>query len=232
VQALKETAVAGPVTNQSFLAALLSDGDVRAGRMDTGLIGRDIERFSARPDLANAVALGVATLLQNVGDDAEELTFPDRATPWGARDGFQLGAPRVERRRLTVNGVLAEFEVEWDAQGPIVTGGNGASDIAAYSEHRPGPGAQTDLSLPVYDAGSVSDGNTGDTVRAPINGKVARVFVSEGHVVAKGDRIAVVEAMKMEHVLHAVRDGTIAKVAVREGQQVTQGTLMVSLVEG
>ena len=55
------------------------------------------------------------------------------------------------------------------------------------------------------------------------------MFVKEGDTVAKGDRIAVVEAMKMEHVLHAARDGTIAKVAVAENQQVAQGALVAAL---
>ena len=48
---------------------------------------------------------------------------------------------------------------------------------------------------------------------------------------AKGERIAVVEAMKMEHVLHAARDGTIGKLAVKEGQQVNQGALIAALAE-
>jgi 3-methylcrotonyl-CoA carboxylase alpha subunit len=49
--------------------------------------------------------------------------------------------------------------------------------------------------------------------------------------VAKGDRIAVVEAMKMEHVLHAPRDGTIRTVGVIEGEQVAQGALVAVLAE-
>jgi 3-methylcrotonyl-CoA carboxylase alpha subunit len=85
---------------------------------------------------------------------------------------------------------------------------------------------------PVYDASAVDDGHAGDHVRAPINGKVARIFVTEGQAISKGDRIAVVEAMKMEHVLHAARDGTIARVAAAEGAQVNQGALIASLAEG
>jgi 3-methylcrotonyl-CoA carboxylase alpha subunit len=50
-------------------------------------------------------------------------------------------------------------------------------------------------------------------------------------MVSKGDRVAVVEAMKMEHVLLAGRDGTIAKVAASEGAQVNQGALIASLAE-
>ena len=54
-------------------------------------------------------------------------------------------------------------------------------------------------------------------------------YVKPGDSVAKGDRIAVVEAMKMEHVLHAVRAGRVAKLAVKEGQQVTLAALIATL---
>ena len=92
-------------------------------------------------------------------------------------------------------------------------------------------GEQVEIRWPRYDADDIDDGLAGDAVRAPINGKVARIFVKIGDAVAKGDRLAVVEAMKMEHVLAAARDGVIASVAVGEGQQVSQGALIVSLEE-
>ena len=60
---------------------------------------------------------------------------------------------------------------------------------------------------------------------------MAKVFVTKGAEVAKGDRVAVVEAMKMEHVLHAPRDGVIDKLAVKEGEQVVLGTLIATLAE-
>ena len=90
---------------------------------------------------------------------------------------------------------------------------------------------QIELRWPTYDASSVAEDGDGGSVRAPIIGRVAKLFVSEGDSVAKGDRIAVVEAMKMEHVLHAARAGRIAKLAVKEGQQVTQGALIAALAE-
>ena len=82
---------------------------------------------------------------------------------------------------------------------------------------------------PTFDASASEDEGDGCSIRAPIIGRVAKVFVREGDSIAKGDRIAVVEAMKMEHVLHAARDGRIDKLAVKEGQQVTQGALIASL---
>ncbi len=241
VEALKETILAGPVSNQSFLAALLSDADVRAARMDTGSIGRDLERFSARPVRDAALASGIATFLDDLADEAEFSASCDPTSPWSVRDGFQLGSPRREQRTLVVNGTSTKVDYAWSTSGPHIPapGPHDLDPLTSYFEHRPGPGrllviadgAQIEIARPVYDASAVDDGHAGDHVRAPINGKVARVFVAEGQTVIKGDRIAVVEAMKMEHVLHAARDGTIAKVAASEGQQVTQGTLIASLAE-
>jgi 3-methylcrotonyl-CoA carboxylase alpha subunit len=71
----------------------------------------------------------------------------------------------------------------------------------------------------------------GGVVKAPMHGKLVAVFVTPGERVEKGQRLAVVEAMKMEHVLHAPRDGTIEKVAVKEGEQVVLGAVIATLAE-
>ena len=111
--------------------------------------------------------------------------------------------------------------------------------FSRYAEYRPEPGTlnvivdgtQTTLRKPIYDASDIEDGAASGSVRAPINGRVAKLFVTAGAAVAKGDKIAVVEAMKMEHVITAAVAGTIDKVAVSEGAQVTQGTLLAHIVE-
>ena len=90
-------------------------------------------------------------------------------------------------------------------------------------------GAQTTLRRPAYDAADIENGAATGAIRAPINGRVSKVFVSVGATVAKGDKIAVVEAMKMEHVIAAAIDGTIDKIAVTEGAQITQGTLIAHI---
>jgi 3-methylcrotonyl-CoA carboxylase alpha subunit len=162
-----------------------------------------------------------------------------RLSPWQVTDGFQLGGARTERRTLLVNGSSTVFELTWSKDGVAIVGAQPRARNRTLFEHYLGQGrmlivedgVQTELALPTYDASAIEDGHAGDAIRAPINGKVARVFVAEGQAVAKGDRIAVVEAMKMEHVLHAARDGTIAKVAAAEGAQVNQGALIASLAE-
>jgi 3-methylcrotonyl-CoA carboxylase alpha subunit len=88
---------------------------------------------------------------------------------------------------------------------------------------------QIALSWPTFDVDAAVEDGDGSSVRAPIIGRVAKVFVKAGDKVAKGDRIAVVEAMKMEHVLHAARDGVIDKLAAKEGDQVVTGALIATL---
>jgi 3-methylcrotonyl-CoA carboxylase alpha subunit len=69
----------------------------------------------------------------------------------------------------------------------------------------------------------------GDAVVAPMPGLVRDVAVKAGQAVGEGDRLIVLEAMKMEHVLRAPRSGVVAEVTVASGDQVTAGALMVRL---
>jgi 3-methylcrotonyl-CoA carboxylase alpha subunit len=142
---------------------------------------------------------------------------------------------------VLVDGVPTRVDVAWAAAGPevrladlgppyppvaVLQIASGPSPLYVLHDMR-----QTEVAWPTYEAGAVDGAADGTSIRAPIIGRVAKVFVKAGDTVAKGDRIAVIEAMKMEHVLHALRDGVIDKVAVAEGQQVGQGALIAALAE-
>ena len=60
-------------------------------------------------------------------------------------------------------------------------------------------------------------------VRAPMHGKVLGVLVEQGARVTRGQRLAIIEAMKMEHTLVAPIDGTVAEIAVAADAQVAEG---------
>ena len=141
---------------------------------------------------------------------------------------------------MVADGVPTKVDVVWGAEGPSVTvaGNHGAPPWQRRSIRVVGEGSptyvlhdmrQTVLAWPTFDAAGGEDAGDGSAIRAPIIGRVAKVFVAPGDTVAKGDRIAVVEAMKMEHVLHAPRDGTVESVAVKEGEQVVQGAVVAVL---
>lgn len=62
---------------------------------------------------------------------------------------------------------------------------------------------------------------------APMPGVISRVFVSTGQSVKAGDVLVSIEAMKMETALHAERDGTIAEVQVKAGDQIDAKDLLI-----
>jgi geranyl-CoA carboxylase alpha subunit len=72
-------------------------------------------------------------------------------------------------------------------------------------------------------------GGAGTEVLAPMSGKVVAVLVGEDASVEKGQRLAVVEAMKMQHELTAGCSGTVTRVAVKPGDQVAARQLLVEL---
>jgi 3-methylcrotonyl-CoA carboxylase alpha subunit len=241
--AIECTFVAGPRTNTAFLHALLQHPAFAGATMDTGLIGRDLERLTAVAPNPAAIAHGVEAMLSRAREEAEDLRSDggrgERLSPWSARDGFQLGSPRRQQLTVLADGVPTGVEVDWGPAGPRarLPGSDTARDPPIPFQ-RAGDGnpfyvlhdmRQTELAWPTYEADTIDAAGDGASIRAPIVGRVARVFVKPGEAVARGDRIAVVEAMKMEHVLHAPRDGVIAKVAVAEGRQVEEGALIAAL---
>ena len=66
-------------------------------------------------------------------------------------------------------------------------------------------------------------------VTAPMPGKVVRVLVKPGDAVTARQGLVVVEAMKMENELRAARDGRVRDVAVKEGQSVDAGTVLLTV---
>jgi acetyl/propionyl-CoA carboxylase alpha subunit len=66
-------------------------------------------------------------------------------------------------------------------------------------------------------------------LEAPMPGKVTAVRVAPGQAVRKGEEVLVVEAMKMENALRAPRDGTVKSVAVKVGDMVNPGVVLVEL---
>ncbi|MFV2035681.1 MAG: biotin/lipoyl-containing protein, partial [Halocynthiibacter sp.] len=70
---------------------------------------------------------------------------------------------------------------------------------------------------------------SGNLIEAPMPGLVKAVYVTVGAVVARGDRLAVLEAMKMEHTLTSARDGVVAEVLCAVGTQVEAGVALIRL---
>jgi 3-methylcrotonyl-CoA carboxylase alpha subunit len=83
--------------------------------------------------------------------------------------------------------------------------------------------------LSLYDpfAAAEEQGGTADRITAPMPGKVIQVLVRPGDAVKRGQPLAVLEAMKMEHTLSASADALVATVDVSAGDQVNEGAVIV-----
>jgi 3-methylcrotonyl-CoA carboxylase alpha subunit len=239
--ALGDTIVIGPRVNTPFLEAIIAQPDFRASRFDTGFIDQHLsELLATEPaEAAQAAADGVAFLLErermrlvSAGPVDETASWRD---PWSADDGFSLGPSRALAFDIAVDGVEGRALIAWGAGGPQVSVDGVAAQRAGRIMEVP-DGVIVIGSRPHHVAfkradtsGSAPAGE--DTVRAPMNGKVIAVLVAPGQQVKLGARVAVMEAMKMEHSLTAPRDGIVADVAAA-GAQVVEGAMVVRLEPG
>ncbi|MDK3072371.1 acetyl/propionyl/methylcrotonyl-CoA carboxylase subunit alpha [Sedimentitalea sp. JM2-8] len=234
-RALSGTQVAGTVTNLAFLGALARHDGFAAGDVDTGLIGRDLDKLvtPAEPAPRIKVAAGMAALnvIETGWDSGFTLWQPlvrGVSLAWqGAPFELNLRAEGPDRQRWTVDGseVLAErvagvWQVEGLALPEIAVAG---STVTVFDDY----GLAFDIVDPLARAaGATGDGNL---IEAPMPGLVKAVLARPGQEVAQGDRLAVLEAMKMEHALLAARDGVVAEVLVSDGEQVEAGSALVRL---
>jgi len=85
------------------------------------------------------------------------------------------------------------------------------------------------LSAPGVGQRVASQQNKGCRIRSPMVGRVLAVKIAPGQVVAKGEEMIVIEAMKMENKIFAPQAGVVDQVSVRQDQQVTLGEELVSL---
>ena len=90
-------------------------------------------------------------------------------------------------------------------------------------------GRQTRVRIRDFAAPSAS-ANAGDgVIKAPMHGKVLELLAAVGDRVELGQRLAVIEAMKMEHTLRAPFAGTVTQVLVRSGAQVVESAPVMVL---
>jgi len=249
--ALEATEVAGCVTNAAFLSALCRHDGFSKGDVDTGLIDRDLEQLIEEPDVPeDAVALAALAALgltrPATGNDPFETLAGWRI--WSASRQFALleiaGDRRdievraLENRRFAVHlesrvktyeivrvdGAALTYDCDGHrARAKVIAGGQ---DLTVFQN-----GHAFSIGLPDRLSGDEDAAGAGDQVIAPMPGLVKVVFAEAGEKVAKDQPLLILEAMKMEHTLKAPRDGTVGDLLVEEGEQVTDGTILLALKE-
>jgi acetyl-CoA carboxylase biotin carboxylase subunit len=209
--ALKGVQIAGLKTNNGFLIRALSAPDFVAGEVDTGFIESHLAALVPP-------ALTPAHILEAAADFiVHENT--EGGDPWEARDGFRLAGPRAPTIEFLVDGkrVLA------NARGCGVSVMRLSAGTLAVMDR-----GETFV-VETYDpfVAAEAAGTSADRIVTPMPGKIIQVLVKPGEAVKKGQALAILEAMKMEHTLAAPGDATVASVEVAQGDQVVDGAVVV-----
>jgi 3-methylcrotonyl-CoA carboxylase alpha subunit len=250
--ALDATRVAGSVTNLAFLRALTRHEGFAAGAVDTGLIDRDLAALTAEapPEIEAYAAAAIAALGLDAAGGA------DARDPFAARSGWRIWGDARMHATLVHEGVSREalvlghgdgrftvtiedesvgpFRVRRDADGLRMIFADAALSLDAL---------RTESGVTLFHEGRIwrfetpdpldiaAAGETGgDRIVAPMPGLVKALMTEAGAMVEKGQTLAILEAMKMEHRLTAPRDGVIAEIAAAAGDQIDEGALLIALV--
>jgi biotin carboxyl carrier protein len=96
----------------------------------------------------------------------------------------------------------------------------GLGDRQSYAFHVPAPDFTS----------TAAGGKGGGAVKAPMPGKVLKIMVKEGDKVEEGQPLVILEAMKMEHVVCALRAGVVGALHASEGSVVSDGAVLAELV--
>jgi 3-methylcrotonyl-CoA carboxylase alpha subunit len=241
VKALDDAVVIGPKTNLAFLRKLLQSPEFTAGTIDTGFIDANLGRLGAQPHPANRKAVHAAARLLIARRDEGRASSLHPFDPWRIADSFELIGSRRTAVDLTVDGVpMRAHLIEGPNVDPLAKNeGAEAADEVTLHEAKGGVyafagGRQAFVELVDPFAKAEAGAGDGDgAIRAPMNGRLVAVAVEDGETVEAGQRLAVVEAMKMEHALVAPHAGVVRDLEASVGEQVEMGeTIMRVEKEG
>ncbi len=222
-QALLSIKIAGPKTNLDFLRRLTAHGDFREGDFDTGFIDRNMEQLVPPIDTAclETIALG-ALLKTGMPERRASKVGTKWKNPW--RNPWRNSArPPAMNYKIEFEGEEKTVRAEDVAPGDVEVVKAG-EDIYLLSK-----GRQYFARWPDPQQHMQDDGLQG-ALKAPMNGKVTLVHVKEGDDVQSGDRLLVIEAMKMEHAIITKKSGKVMKILTQIGEQVQQGAPLIEVV--
>ncbi len=252
--ALRDTHIVGLQTNVAFLRRCAATASFAGADLDTGLIEREKEQLFGQPGLS--LALSAAAVVAHTLAEEATRESPD---PWSRADGWRLYGASARRFELEFNGEHHTVLLSRHHQGGMhLTVAGEAIPFAVISQGLSahelllGSGlAQQRVTVKTYKVGEQvtvfaaggsavltevdviahagEGGGEGGRLTAPMPGKMVAFLAQPGDSVSKGQPLAVMEAMKMEHTIAAPRDGVVAELLFAVGDQVGDGAELLRL---
>ena len=252
-EALAQTHIVGLATNVQFLRMVARTDSFAKANLDTALIPREeaVLFKQERVGLPLAAAAAVAqTLLRERATEG--------ADPFSRRDGWRSHGLVERRFEFDFNGAHAKASLAYLHDGGLrLTVGEGAQAVsgplafqsvaggielqyagertraAVYAmgetDHVFMPRGATQIVAIDLLAHAGEDQSEGGRLTAPMPGKVVSFAVQAGDKVSKGQPLAVMEAMKMEHTIAAPVDGVVQELLYAPGDQVAEGAELLKL---
>ena len=254
--ALEETALIGPANNRDFLLDAISKDGFIKGLAKTAFIketyGDDGYAAPALTEADYVLGAMVQYILDNERARSAALAIADELMGWGS-----LGA--LKKSYIYKDGER-EMRVDFISSPDGVRTHVGGTDYHLSHKRLNDTTLElrlNDLKIPMIYASSVPqhislvtpcrsynlvniagglpsgvDAGGGGTVRAPMHGQLLDILVSKGSAVSKGDKIAVLEAMKMRHEILAEIDGKVINIAAKAGTQIAADDLIMEIEDG
>lgn len=146
---------------------------------------------------------------------------------------YQVAIGEASGNMLSVNVNGADYQVELEnmnAAAAAISAGakkqaNAPAEIAAASASSSASAAASSAAA----SAATGAAGAGKTIKSPLPGIIISVDVKEGQAVKRGQKVAVIEAMKMENDILAECDGTVTAVHARKGDSVLEGADIVTI---
>ncbi|MDI3384192.1 acetyl/propionyl/methylcrotonyl-CoA carboxylase subunit alpha [Xenophilus aerolatus] len=251
--ALAQVHIVGVATNVQFLRGVLATESFSQAKLDTALIERERAVLFEREPLGLPLAVAAAVTQQILGEWPSTQGGP--ATGFARRDGWRALGTYTRPFEFEFHGEPVSAKLSYnhdgglhlavgDTVGPLAIGRfpDGRIDVGfaggrhtldvyrlEWAAHIFGTQGATRITAVDRLAHAGDTQAEGGRLTAPMPGKVVSFAVQPGDKVAKGQALAVMEAMKMEHTIAAPADGTVEELLFAPGDQVTEGAELLRL---
>ena len=131
---------------------------------------------------------------------------------------YSVTVKGIEGRNAEVSVNGCDYTVEMEDTSGITPAPVPAPQAPSLSEPKP-----------EQQAPAPASGGSGCVVHSPLPGVIISIDVKEGQAVRKGQKVAVLEAMKMENEIQAEADGTVSAILVQKGDSVLEGAEIIKL---